>query len=806
MKRMSMKKLVVLVLFILIGFGIYSNSLNNPFYYDDLHHIAGNLYIRSLNSIPLYFTEPRTFSTHPRSHLHYRPLVLTSYTLNYALFKKDIPGYHLTNLAFHVGSSFLVFLIMLALFPRGAPVSVTPVSSPPISSLWTSLRGSNFFPALIAGLLFLMTPFNSEVVNYLSTRSTVMASFFYLLAFWCWVKYREIVPPTPAPPHKGGGEEGGREEGGNRFLYYIAALVAFLLAMLTKEIAITLPVVLWLYDLYFSGSRANELTGPSTGLRADLRLFHRRGYLPYLPFVLIGVFFGFMIRLIYFKSILMSGGEDVGWARFVLEVKVLAKYFVQGLVPTGLSVEHLISGEMNLYFVLSALLLLGLGVLTFFLLRHRGPLYRMVSFFIMWFFVVLLPTTVVSLVAPYQENRGYLAMVALVGIMIIGIEKGAEVISQSIGKTGWGGNLMVYSLVGFLLIGYGVGVLERNSVWHDEYALWSDVLKKYPQSLDARLSLGNFYSRRQDLSRAEAFYKEILQIDPKYAKALTNLGIIHWGRGEIAEAETTFRKVLEENPNEVTPHFFLARIHMGRREFPESVPHLLRVLSISPDNLLAATMLIDAYTLMGKLDEAYARLTKALEEDPDNPGIRRALGLIYARRGQWEAAAGEYGKVLTYMSEDPKTIRDMGYVQFKLGRIISAEGYFKRAIELNPRDPVASQSLGIIYQREGRYEEALSLYQRILSTDPKVFQAYNNLGLIYFAMGDYERAIGAFKEALTQNPDYHMVRINLAQAYEKQGRTDLARQEYQEAIRAMARTKKDDPLIQEAQRRLAALK
>src|SRR3970040_2142661 len=87
--------------------------------------------------------------------------------------------------------------------------------------------GGGDVAALASGLIFLVHPFNSEVVNYITARSSVMCTFFYLLAFWVWIRYRL------------------------RGTYYIASLLFFILAILTKEIAITIPVILWLYDLYF---------------------------------------------------------------------------------------------------------------------------------------------------------------------------------------------------------------------------------------------------------------------------------------------------------------------------------------------------------------------------------------------------------------------------------------------------------------------------------------------------------------------------------------------------------------------------
>src|SRR3972149_8381510 len=118
-KRGNIVKLVILTFFILLSLGVYFNSLRNDFHYDDLHHIQENFYIRDIKNIPLFFTEPRTFSTLSGMAHHYRPLVMVSYAVNYYFGKLNPMGYHLVNLGFHVGSAFLLFLIIEAMLRGG---------------------------------------------------------------------------------------------------------------------------------------------------------------------------------------------------------------------------------------------------------------------------------------------------------------------------------------------------------------------------------------------------------------------------------------------------------------------------------------------------------------------------------------------------------------------------------------------------------------------------------------------------------------------------------------------------------------
>ena len=163
------KNFLVFILISILSYIIYANSLNNSFHFDDQHYVVENLYIRSIRNIPAFFQSPRYSSSEKPFTSHYRPLVVSSYAVNYAMGGLDPLGYHLVSLGFHIGSAFLVFLIMQAM-------------------LWST---PVYFIPLSAALIFAVHPFKSEVVNYITARSSVMCAFFYLLAFYFWVKFRE---------------------------------------------------------------------------------------------------------------------------------------------------------------------------------------------------------------------------------------------------------------------------------------------------------------------------------------------------------------------------------------------------------------------------------------------------------------------------------------------------------------------------------------------------------------------------------------------------------------------------------------
>jgi tetratricopeptide (TPR) repeat protein len=178
---------------------VYAGRSDHPFQYDDLHSIAENPHIRALANTPRYFVEPALFSADPRNAM-YRPLVLVSYALNYALSGYEVWSYHLLNLGIHLGASGLVYALVCQM-------------------------GGGGLRALLAGLIFALHPLGSEPVNYISSRSESLCAFFFLLAFL------------------------GHLRGGRR--WFGVSLAACCGALLAKSVGIALLPVILAYDLIF---------------------------------------------------------------------------------------------------------------------------------------------------------------------------------------------------------------------------------------------------------------------------------------------------------------------------------------------------------------------------------------------------------------------------------------------------------------------------------------------------------------------------------------------------------------------------
>ncbi len=618
MKDSKIKNKWAFFIILVISSIVYFNSCGNSFQYDDKFYIRDNFYIRDIGNIPGAFLHPSYLAVgFPTGH--YRPLLFASYAFNYYLSGLNPTGYRMINLAFHVGSAFLVFLIVRAMSGGStegvaAGFSLRPKPLSPVTSLGRRLKPAatgyllptTYFAALAAALIFAVHPFNSEVVNYISTRSSVMSGFFYLVAFWCWVRYR-TPPPFPPP-------QGGRVREGVYF--YITSLFAFLLGMLTKETVITLPVVLWLYDMYFyrpSRRPQAKACGYLPAATATL-VRYAKGSIVYLPFVTIIAGAYFAVRFFYWGSFLPYLKRDL-MTQFYTEMPVLTKYIRLLFIPAGLNADHYVTiySRPALPVIGSFLFLILVIATGVWLFKSKRIEWRVVSFFIFWFFIVLLPTTIMPLNAILQENRAHLAGIGFAVSMGVFIWQGSGVVAGLSLRPKSGVRSQIYiALILILIIIFSIMTVQRNTVWRNGLTLWEDAVSKSPLSPVAHHNLAYYYEEEGKVRLAIQEYQRVVELDPSHAMSYYNLGRLYRGLGVTKEAVASYQSAV----------------------------------SINPDYYRAYNNLGIIYDDMGMHDLAIEEFKKAIKINPGYVMARMNLGKMYEKIGRMDLAASEFAMVI----------------------------------------------------------------------------------------------------------------------------------------------------------------
>ena len=199
-----------LILVAVIGL-VYSNTFLNSFHFDDITSILEKPWVRGLDKISQLFN---------RHALFQRPLVLLSFNINYIISEFEVWSYHLFNIMLHALASLLVFRF------AGRALNLLDDFSP--QKAFSSLP-------FLGAMVFALHPLSTQSVTYISSRSSIMATIFYLSAL---ILFFDGFKKWKQTGHKAWG-------------YFISSSVCFFLGGLSKEIIVTLPATLFIFHFYF---------------------------------------------------------------------------------------------------------------------------------------------------------------------------------------------------------------------------------------------------------------------------------------------------------------------------------------------------------------------------------------------------------------------------------------------------------------------------------------------------------------------------------------------------------------------------
>jgi tetratricopeptide (TPR) repeat protein len=583
---------------------VYLNSLPNPFHYDDGHSIVDNPHVRTLGNIPRFFVDPEMFSAQPENAM-YRPLLLTTFALNYALSGYAVWSYHLVGILLHASCAWLVASIGRLL-----------------------LRDER--AALAAALAFGLHPVNSEAVNYLSSRSEVLAGLFFLLAFWNFLRRRQ----------------------GEGRLAWIGG--AFLAGLLSKSTVVVLPAVLLVHDLLYRRRPA------------DLRLYALVGGLALLY---VGLVWKFLAKAALGAPV--RAYDEQFWS----QVKALVLYLKLLLWPSGLSVDHqfLVSDALLDPFAASAFgFVLSLAWLAFYH-RNRHPL---LLFCLAWFLLALAPSSLVPLNVLFNEHRLYVPSAAFAwaaGYAYLGLTGRGE---------GWAKATQAAVVVA--LLAYAATTSARNTVWRDALSLWGDAAEKAPLMARPFFFLGDAYAKKGRLQEAMAALEQGLKRDSGFAPAHVQLGRLYLEGGRAQEAERLVRRGLELEGDSAEAWAALAEVYRAGNRWEESLDAYQQAVRLNPEDSGLHNNLGNTYQMLNRPRQALEHHRWALELDPDDARTLVNLGNAHWMLGERAQAQAAYQRAVEKDSLYAGAWLSLGQAHEAEGRTGEARRAYEKAASLEP--------------------------------------------------------------------------------------------------------------------------
>jgi Tfp pilus assembly protein PilF len=567
--RMGTAPVLSVLLVALVSIGIYANTLTNGFVYDDAKQILANPWITDARYLPDIMThDVWGFWPERAASSYYRPLMHIVNMMVYQAAGFSPWAYHLVNVLFHAGNSVLVLLLATQL-------------------LASSGNASSRHTPLIAALLFATHPIHSEPVNWAGGMPDLSFSLFYLLSFYFYMRSTDREN-APLPLR-------------------CLSLLGFVLALVSKEPALTLPVILFAYDYSFKTDR------PRTILR---RL---------VPYIAISAAY-LAVRFMVLGGATASA-TDTPFHQWIPNVfSIFSRYLGMLLLPIGLNAYHSFSPAESFF---DRNVLVGLGVtivfITALIISLRKS--RVVFLSLMFIIIPLLPALYIPAISGTPFSERYLYLPSLGFVMLV-----ALAISGVMGRTRHG-NFAV-PIVGFLIVSlYSPVTIARNQVWKDDYHLWSDVVRKSPDIGIPHNSLGRAYFAMGEVDRAIEHYRIALRLNPDHAEAHNNLGAALATMNTLADAERHFLIALQLRPSYSDAHNNIGILY-GRSGYTDkAIAHFLDALRHRPDFADAHHNLGATYMSTGLLDRAIEQFQEALALHPDAINTHLNLATAYERKG-----------------------------------------------------------------------------------------------------------------------------------------------------------------------------
>jgi tetratricopeptide (TPR) repeat protein len=636
----------------------YGRTFAVPQLLDDGPSISDNPTLRHLGSALF----PPGYST-----VGGRPFLNLTLAADYAFGGTSVGIYHATNLAVHVLAGLVLYGVVRRTLERLGEPGAT-------------------LTAFLAALIWSVHPLQTGAVTYIIQRAESLMGLLYLFSLYAVIRGAGAAGRAPA--------------------WYALGVASCLLGMATKEVMVSAPLIILLYDRTFlAGSfrEALRLRWPAyAGLAATWLL------MPYL------------ILSTHGRGGTAGFGSGVAWWSYAAtQVPALAHYLRLCLWPHPLIFDYggaLVAPSAEL--IIPGLLLAALLLGTAWALPRDPP----VGFLGAAFFAVLAPSSsVVPVVTETMaEHRMYLPLAAVAVLAVCGLRR-----------------LMPRGSVALLLAASAAllwATWSRNETYRSEEAILADTVEHRPGNERARNNLGNVLDAEGRTAEAVAQFEEALRIDPSFAEAHSNLGnALARDPGRMAEALVHCQEAVRLKPSYAKAHNNLG-------------------------NVLARTP--------GRIADAIGEFQEALRLDPDYPDAHNNLGNALDSTGRSAEAIPQFEEALRLKPDFPEAHSNLGNALTRIpGRLGDAVAQYEEALRQRPDYATAHNNLASTLRALGRTDEALAHYEAALRLRPDSATIHVNIAMMLLGVpGRRDEAVEHLRAALRLQPANALARSLLEQA------------------------------------------
>jgi tetratricopeptide (TPR) repeat protein len=605
----------------------FANTFNNRFAFDDGHIIVNNELIKDFGSLPKLFTLGYWAGARMKEGIPgsggglYRPLVLVTYAMNYALGGLNPFGYHLINLFLHVLVTSLLFLLAVQI-------------------------GFSGLAAVTAAALFAVHPLHTEAVTGVVGRAELLMALGILLAVRWYIRGGA---PAKLEPR-----------------YAAASLAAFAGGLLSKEQAMTLPFLLVLYDLY-SGKRPESLKATVRGALSR--------YSTYL--LILGVYLA--LRTTVLGDPFAQNAEEIAFlnnplSRLEWPVRILTALKVAGIYlwlcvwPAKLSADYSYNAiafarsfwEPGVLWAVGAWgVLLALAVRSYFRCDRR------VFFAVGFTVIVFLPASniLIPMGTIMGERLFYLPSAGLCLLVAAGWDRLAGP-----GGLGRPFGLLAVVVLSAVLILLTARTIHRNRDWWNNESLFRSAVDVVPASAKVHFNVGQV-SLHDDMDEAFKAIEKAFEIYPQYPfrhpEVANAYGALLLSRGEIEESVEHLKRAVTMAPRVKDGYYNLGLAYTKQRKWEEAEGAYRKALAIGLEKPGRYNNLSFVLWKQARYTEALAAAEAAVRLKPEFAEAHYNKAAALEALGRFDEAMAAYEQVLQ-LKPVPSAERRLGELKSRL--------------------------------------------------------------------------------------------------------------------------------------------
>jgi len=571
-KSLTPKK--VFVILFAVGFVVYMDSFVAGMFWDDYDSVINNRYVRSFDHLPDYFTKNLTAGVGITDN-YWRPLLLVSFATDYAIGGTEPFFYHFQNFAWHLGASMLLFLVGVRLFPKSKTAS------------------------LVAALLFLVHPLQTEAVTYVAGRADPMHTALMLGSI---VLFLDSLETKKLPKR-------------------LWSLALFALSLLTKERAVVLPVVLAL-SLFLV-----PLKKTVGGWKKKLILLS-----PYATIA--GTYALLRVTVLHFNTTFDPGVTTILqgttlWEKILVFLISIGTYGKLIIWPDRLYMEKTLPLPHS---ILDPMAMFGIVLLTLSALLILSSFKRKkeIAFCPLAFFATLLPSMYVypvqGLLYEHWLYPAFPWLFLAIGIGLSGYLDGTKRLPGI-------SPILIASLLSVVIIAFGIRTIIRNADWQNPIRFYEKNIALGGNSGRVSTNLGMAYDDAHQPDKAVVAYQAAVDLSgDTLFQPWYDMGNTLSQQGKSDKALEAYRRSLRLNPHFVATSLNIAKIYADRKDFGTALKILKDVEMNDPDqvSLLSAIAIISANA--GDMETAIIYANKTITLDPGNAQAEQILSFIRSRR------------------------------------------------------------------------------------------------------------------------------------------------------------------------------